>query len=388
MKNILYIHQYFKTPEEGGALRSYFIAGEMVKRGMGVQMIAAHNKTTFECKNIEGIMVYYLPVRYSNKMSFVSRYFAFLRYVIGTIRLSGKLTKPDLVYATSTPLTVGIIALWLKWRRKIPYIFEVRDLWPEAPIQLGILRNATLKWLATNLEKYIYKSASKIIALSPGIQAGILRKVPEAQVIVASNMSDISFFQNSDLKPGPKRFFTIGYFGTLGLANNVEFILSMAKTCKEHHLPIKFLVAGDGLQKKYFEETAKKNHLTNIEQIQHQNRFGIRALMNDTDACLTTFLDVPVLETNSPNKFFDALAAGKLCLVNTRGWLKDLVEKNKCGIYVDTNRPDLFPEQIEPFIQDKSLLQTYQRNALLLGKNQFSRENLASMICDEVEKMP
>ena len=132
MKSILYIHQYFKTPEDGGALRSYFVAKGLVKRGFNVQMLTTHNKPIRETKIVDGITVQYLPIRYSNDMPFIRRYLAFLKFVFSSIRLCSKRQKSDLIYATSTPLTVGIIALWFKWKQNIPFIFEVRDLWPEA----------------------------------------------------------------------------------------------------------------------------------------------------------------------------------------------------------------------------------------------------------------
>ncbi len=387
MKNILYIHQYFKTPPEGGALRSYFIAREMVNNGMKVQMITTHNKSFYENREVEGILVHYLPVRYSNEMPFAHRYIAFLKFVIAATQLSLKLQKPDLIYATSTPLTVGLIALWLKWKKNTPFIFEVRDLWPEAPIQLGVLRNAMFKWLARKLEKSIYESAVRIVALSPGIVAGILKTVSGARVIMIPNMADIDFFQDDEIKPMTDRAFTIGYFGSLGLANNVKFIFDIAKACNDRQMAVKIIVAGEGSHKQYLEESVKKFGLKNIELVGYQDRAGLKSLIENVDACLISFLAVTVLETNSPNKFFDALAAGKLCLVNTKGWLKDLVEKNICGIYVDTERADLFPEHIEPFIKNKSMLQKYQQNALLLGKNEFSREQLAAKISSEVEHL-
>ena len=184
MKRVVYIHQYFKTPEEGGAIRSYHISKGMVDQGIHVEMITSYNKEKYEQKMIGGIRVHYLPINYSNELSSTKRYIAFFKFVWAAIKLAQKLPKPDLYYATSTPLTVGIIALWMKWTRHIPYIFEVRDLWPEAPIQFGIIKSPLLKFLSLKLEKLIYKNAHRIIALSPGIEKGILNKFEKAIVIL------------------------------------------------------------------------------------------------------------------------------------------------------------------------------------------------------------
>ncbi|MDZ7608670.1 MAG: hypothetical protein U5K79_24490 [Cyclobacteriaceae bacterium] len=107
--------------------------------------------------------------------------------------------------------------------------------------------------------------------------------------------------------------------------------------------------------------------------------------MNRVDACLVSFLKYPVLETCSPNKFFDALAAGKLCIVNTNGWLRNLVEENRCGFYFDPDEPWTFPALIQPFLSDARLLEEFQQNAFHLGESRFSRAALVSLACELVE---
>ena len=386
MKDILYIHQYFKTPEEGGALRSYFIAKSMVDHGHKVQMITSHNDTESVIKSVDGIKVHYLPVKYSNKMPFGKRFFAFLRFTISCIKYTKKLPKTDLIYATSTPLTIGLIALWWKWRRGIPYMFEVRDLWPEAPIQLGILKNNILKSLSKNLEKSVYINAYSIVALSPGIQTGIKKQSPSSKTIMIPNMADVQFFTGTNPTRNKQGSFTIGYFGAFGYANNMEFLIEIARSCLQKEHAVKFLLVGDGRKKNYLEDSIKKLNLQNIDLLPHKNRFEIRDLMTNVDACLTTFLNYPILETNSPNKFFDGLAAGKLSIINTKGWLKQLIEENQCGIYVDPEKPENFPGLINPFIENRALIEKYQTNALKLGKLVFERDQLTEKICKEIER--
>lgn len=382
MKKIIYIHQYFKTPDEGGAIRSYYVAKGMVDRGMDVAVITSHNKANYEQKNVGGIQVHYLPIPYSNDFSFTRRYVAFFNFVLAAINHSNKLQKPDLCYATSTPLTVGIIAVWWKWTRQLPYIFEVRDLWPEAPIQLGIIKSSLLKYLTIKLEKTIYKHAKKVIVLSPGIEKGVRDKINKVNTCMIPNMADIDFFQKTLPNTQTNKNFTIGYFGTFGMANNLEYILDVAKACQIAKLTVSFNLIGEGARKEEIVKRAVEMKLENVDFFAQKSSMDIRAFLRRTDACFTSFLKTPVLETNSPNKFFDGLAAGKLSIVNTAGWLKELVEHNKCGFYIDPATPEKFPLLIEPFIRDKKLLKLYQKNALHLGKTRFSRKKLVQEVCD------
>ncbi len=384
---ILYIHQYFKTPMEGGALRSYFIAKAMVDRGMEVEMITAHNRPGYENKVIEGITVHYLPVSYSNEFSYRKRIWAFMKFVRLANRFIKNLPPTDLCYATSTPLTVGLIAIRAKKIMKIPYIFEVRDLWPEVPVQLGAVKNPLLKTFLLRLEKKIYSHASAIIALSPGMEDAIRKTAPNHDIYMIPNMSDMAFFEGigeNEVRNSP---FSIGYFGAFGRANHLLYLLEAAKACNDAGLSVRFALAGEGAEKEMLKKKSKSMELTNMDFLPLQNRDGIRRLMARVDACYTSFLNAPVLEKGSPNKFFDGLSAGRLCIVNTSGWLRDLVERHQCGFYIDSDKPETFPSLIRPFLEDKELLKITQQNAKKLGSALFAREKLAGQVCEIIEEV-
>lgn len=380
MKKVCYIHQYFKTPEEGGALRSYYIARAMVGRGIQIEMITSHNQSKYKFVAIDGINVHYLPVKYSNDFSFRKRYLAFIIFAWQAIILTSKLQKLNLVFATSTPLTVGIVALWLKWTKKIPYFFEVRDLWPEAPFQLKIIKSRFLKQILKKLEYLIYKNSTRVFALSPGIKQGVLNSYRNAQVSMIPNMADLDFFEYNQYNIHDKKEFVIGYFGAFGFANNIQFIINLIEECQTAYHKIKFILVGDGSQKNNLMNSVSK--FKNVSILPHQNRSDTRKLMVEVDACLTSFLEFPILSTNSPNKFFDGLAAGKLSIVNTNGWLKEFCESYNCGIYIDPKKPERFPDLILPFLEDRNLLHNYQLNAKRLAKEKFSKDLLSKEVCN------
>ena len=182
MKRILYIHQYFKTPKEPGGTRSYWIAQQLIKSGFNVTMLTTspNIEKSIERKIIDGINVIYLKIPYNQKMNVYKRLITFIKFMVKSTFYAIKEKDVDLIIATSTPLTIGFPAIVVKKIKRIPYIFEVRDLWPEVPIQMGGLKNRVLQKLAISFEKKIYKNALHIVALSPGMVKGVLKYEPKS----------------------------------------------------------------------------------------------------------------------------------------------------------------------------------------------------------------
>lgn len=376
---VLYIHQYFRTPDEGGAIRSYYLAKGMVDNGIEVELITSHNKPFEEVKDVEGIRVHYLPVFYDNDLGFLKRIISFYKFMRMVRKKTRTIQNVDLCYATSTPLTIGLSALKIKKEFGIPYYFEVRDLWPEAPVQLGVIKNRFIKSYLEWLEKKVYKHADKIIALSPGIKEQIEKRQPHKMVEVIPNMSDIAFFKPESKNPELEEFFdvkdkmVVSYFGAIGAANHLEYLLAAANASLKAKLPVLFLIIGIGSQTEKLKYLVKHFGLTNVRFIQFQNKHNLKRILNITDAAYVSFAKKPILETNSPNKFFDALASGKLIITNTKGWVKDICEKDKCGFYYDPNKPTDFVTQIQVFLAKNEQLKTFQVNARKVGETQFSR---------------
>lgn len=375
---ILYIHQYFKTPREGGALRSYYIAKAMVQAGHIVEVITTHNEASYLRTTIDGITVHYLPIAYHNSFHFAKRILSFLRFFLQSYRLATRIKCVDLNYVTSTPLTVGLTALRLKRKKNIDYVFEVRDLWPEAVVKIGAIRNKFVQRYLYRLEQKIYTQSQKIITLSPGMFTYIQKVVPSKPLLLAPNMSSVETIQPTATRTP----FTISYLGTLGKANHVDYLLDIAELMLNSYPEVRFYIMGEGAQKVQLEERVKNDRLTNVTFLAASNQDAVKGLLAKTDATYTSFLKIPILETNSPNKFFDSLAAGKLTIVSTNGWLRNLVEENHCGFYHDPENPYSFLEKIKPYIIDKGLLDKTQANARKLAETKFSVNRITEEILE------
>jgi glycosyltransferase involved in cell wall biosynthesis len=381
---VLILHQYFNTPETGGPLRSYYLAKALVDKGITAAVITTHNGNDFRKEMIEGIEVHYLPIPYSNSFGFFKRVTSFLNFVFSIVREAGQFKDYNVCYAISTPLTIGLAAIWIKWRYKIQFIFEVGDLWPEAPIQVGIIKNPVLKAILYRLEKSIYKRAKSIVALSEPIKKAINQKVPGKQIDVISNMSDVEYYKPAGKDPEMEKKFNVqgkkvlSYIGTFGLANGLEQILDCAQAVSENPA-IHFMLCGDGAMRSDLLKGATQRKLTNVSFIPMQDRAGVKEVLNVTDAAFISYQPLPVLETGSPNKYFDALAAGKMIVVNFKGWIKDEIEKQHCGFYVNTHDLKDFEKKLTECVMDKDLLNAYQRNSRALAEQRYARKKL----CDE-----
>ena len=385
--HILYIHQYFKTPSEPGGTRSYWVAKRFIEEGHKVTMLTTSSSIQEKIvhKTIDGIEVIYLKVPYNQNMSIMARVKSFVNFMIKSTRLALKVKNVDLVLATSTPLTVGFPALVLKKLRKIPFIFEVRDLWPEVPIQMGGLNNKLLQKLAVNFEKSIYKNAKHIVALSPGMAAGVLKYEPQEKVSMIPNMAKIDAFwpreKNKQLQMelGLRTdSFKLIHFGALGIANGAMSIIRGAEKLKED-TSIEFIFIGGGSTEEELKNYCQKHQL---KQVHFLGRFPMEEtseIVNFCDVSMVSFKDLPILYTNSPNKLFDSLSAGKPIIVNSAGWTKEMVEKHNCGVYVNPHQPTALAQAIKSLQADDTLKNEMAKNARKLAETTYDK----SILCDQ-----
>jgi glycosyltransferase involved in cell wall biosynthesis len=389
---VLLLHQHFNTPQKGGAIRSYYLAKALAEKGIETVVITAHNEKSYRKTAIEGIEVHYLSVAYDNKFGFTARVISFLKFNWKALQVARQIKSIDYCYAISVPLTIGIAAIWIKKFHKIPYFFEVGDLWPEAPIQLGFIQNYFFRQSLFYLEKRIYISAHSIVALSPSIEAAVkmkidstsaqstptIKKLPPIHFI--PNMADCDFYKPEgklsalEEKFQVKNRFVISYIGAIGIANGLDYFLECANASRKAELPIHFLICGEGALRERLLTSAKQLGLQNLTFVEFQNREGVKEVMNVTDAAFICYKNVPVLETGSPNKFFDGLAAGKLIIVNFGGWIKKEIEEAGCGIFVDPKHPTDFVKKISPFITVEKQLKNYQECSRQLAEKKYSRK--------------
>ena len=397
--HILYIHQHFATPKGSTGTRSYEFARRWVKAGHKVTMVTGYydvgglppGNKLYRRLDIEGINVVVVGTRYSNKQSYFRRMFSFMSFCIFGLYAGLKTESIDIIYATSTPLTVGITARILKWLKHVPYIFEVRDQWPEIPIELGIIKSGIMKKLLLGLEKSIYKRSSAIVALSPGMAEGIKKVLTmERPVEVVPNSCDIDVFGpdiDGALIREKKRWagkLVLLHFGAMGKTNGLDFIIKAADRLEDNH-DIHFVLAGEGSLKKTYTKRIKRLGLNNIEIMDAVPKEKLPELVAACDVAMVIFANFPILENNSANKFFDSLSAGKPILLNYSGWQRKILEENDAGFGCDLGNIEQFVEKISYLNSHRKQLKSMGKNARKIAMENFDRDKLAAQVLSLLE---
>jgi glycosyltransferase involved in cell wall biosynthesis len=388
-KKILYIHQYFVTPNQPGGTRSYWFCLELIQRGYQVVMITSRNsqKKLIEKEIIDGITVLYIKNSYSNHYGILRRLFSFVRFMMLSTIVAFKQKNVDLIYATSTPLTIAVPALMLHWLKRIKFIFEVRDLWPEVPIQMGAIKSKFLIWLLNQFETKIYKNALHIVALSPGMLQGVLSKgISLSKVSMIPNMSKINEFYSREKNPELVRKFNLStenfyliHFGAMGIANGLIYLVNAMELVQKYgYSKIYLIFAGSGKEEDSLKENCRLRKIDNVLFLGTFKMDEMSELVNIADCTIVSFKNIPILQTNSPNKLFDALSAQKAIIVNSAGWTKQLVEENRCGAYVDPENPEELARLLIDWSNDKEQVYEMGLNARQLAEKTFDKTILCS----------
>lgn len=332
---------------------------------------------------IDGIDVIEFDLDYDNSMGYLQRLSVFLKFAMASIRLA-LLEPADVVFATTTPLTAGIPGIFARWLRRKPFVFEVRDLWPELPKAMGVITNPIVLWLMSVLEWSSYHSADRLVGLSPGIVDGIVaRGVDRSRIAMVPNGCDLDIFSSPAETWRPRgvrddQFLAI-FTGTHGNANGLDAVLAAATILKQRGRDdIRIALVGQGGEKVRLEAEAEQGGLDNVLFLEPVPKSKLSGLMAGSDLGLQVLRNVPAFYFGtSPNKFFDYISAGLPVMNNYPGWLADLICENDCGYAVPPDDPQAFADRLIEAAEDRLALRTKGIKALELAKTRFSRTQLS-----------
>jgi lipopolysaccharide/colanic/teichoic acid biosynthesis glycosyltransferase len=341
---------------------------------------------------VDDIEVIEFDLAYSNADSFIKRALLFLLFALRSVGVA--IThKYDVLFATTTPLTAGIPGVFARWLRGKPFVFEVRDLWPELPREMGVITNPVVLWAMGGLEWISYRSAHRLIGLSPGIVKGILRcGVPPERVAMVPNGCDFSIFEGADGAWRPdgvadEDLLAI-FTGTHGIANGLDSVLDAAAVLKKRQRDdIKIALVGDGKTKSALQQRVVSQELDNVIFHDPVNKSRLAGLMAGADIGLQTLANVPAFYFGtSPNKFFDYISAGLPVLNNYPGWLAGMIEESGCGFAVAADDAEAFADSLEQAADNREQLVGMGDAASKLAHQQFDRNVLGHQFIEELRK--
>lgn len=397
---LVYLHQYFNTPDMPGSTRSFEMAKRIAARGHQVHVVTSDRQESsprgWRVEEMNGFSVHWVGVPYGNEMSYTQRIASFIKFAflasVRCVKIRG-----DLIFATSTPLTIAIPAIITKfWTRK-PMVFEVRDLWPDLPIAMGALKSPITIMLARWLEKLAYKNATQVVGCSAGMCEGVIRHgIPVDRVHNIPNSCDIQLFripesrgerfreQHVWLRDRP----LVVYAGTFGRINGVEYLVQVAKFALEIAPEVAFLVVGYGYDENKIDALSKELRVRdkNFYMLPKQPKSKIPEIYSAANLVTSLFLPIEEMWANSANKYFDGLAAGKPVAINYGGWQADLIEKKQIGVVLDSYDHETAARDIVQLVQNRHLLDQMSSNSLALAKTSFSRDKLAAQLIRVLEE--
>lgn len=400
---VLYFHQHFSTPAGATGTRSFEFAKRLIQRGHQVTIVCGTYKggdtgivapfvSGRREGEIDGIKVIEFDYPYSNNDRLLQRTVTFFKYALRSVLILWR-ESYDLVFATSTPLTAGVPGIFARWLLRKPFVFEVRDLWPELPRAMGVIQNPVFLWLMKLLEWLSYHSANHIIALSPGIQKGIeLRGVRKNKIGMVPNGCDLELFNPNGVQTsvlaefGQFDYFAI-FAGAHGLANGLDQLLNVAAELKaSNRLDISLLFVGEGSLKKELIREAKVRGLDNCVFLDPVPKTDLAKLFREADIGLMVLADVPAFYYGtSPNKFFDYISSGLPVINNYPGWLADIIEENNCGVAVAPGDSKQFSAKIIEICDGCDKRMIMARSARQLAESSFSRRKLSDNFVDVLE---
>lgn len=369
--HILIIHQAFASLDEPGGTRHYEFAQLLVSRGHQVTVIASpvsyitgspsplHFSAAGRVDGGEGqsVRVIRASVYEAHHKSFFHRVIAFFSFMFSAFIIGLKVKHVDLVWGTSPPIFQGVTAWMLAKVKRVPFLFEVRDLWPQFAIAVGVLRNPILIRLTKWLERFLYRGADQVMVNSPGFLGPVSGRGAKRVELIPNgadpdmfdpNDSGESFRRSHDLKDK----FVVMYAGAHGMSNDLDVVLDAA--CLLNDPKIRVLLVGDGKEKPILQAHAKLLDLDNVTFLPSVPKNEMANTLAAADACIAILKPINEYKTTYPNKVFDYMAAGRPVVLAIDGVIREVVEAAGCGLFAQPGNPLELARVINELAHDKA----------------------------------
>ena len=380
LMKILLLNQAFVSPHEPGHTRHFEMAKFLQAYGHELVIVASDlnyqtgqrtvkRRGIFVEQVIDGVRILRAYIYPALHRSYVWRVVSFLSFMFSSVWTALQVKDVDLVMGTTPPIFQAVSAWFVAWMRRKPFLLEVRDLWPEFGVSMGVLKNPVVIALARWLEKFLYARATHILVNSPAYREYMIAKgVPERKVTYIAYGTDVDMFNpgvdGSSIRRelGLEDKFVVLYTGAFGQANDIDTILRAAGRLSGEE-KIRFVLFGDGKERARLQSETERMKLKNIIFAGVRPKKEMPCVVASADVCLAILQDIPMFRTTYPNKVFDYMAAGRATVLVIDGVSRQLIEASDGGVFVQPGDDELLAKTILELSNDRKRVRQMGQNA-------------------------
>lgn len=400
----LLIHQAFASKDEPGGTRHYELGSRLVAQGHKFTVVASDisyqtgkrfvpQKRFVTESHEDGIRILRAITCSSMHRSFFLRIISFLSFMATSVVVGARVERPDVVMGTTPPIFQAVSAWALSLLHRRPFLLEVRDLWPEFAIDIGLLKNPVMIYLARGLESFLYSRADHLLVNSPAYRDYLIEKgIDAGKISFIANGVDPTMFDSQEGVEGFRRQyglqgkFLITYAGALGMANDVQSLIKACATLKER-TDIHLLIVGDGKERQLLEKMTALLGLVNVTLTGSFPKNQMNRVLAASDACVGILRNIKMFKTTYPNKIFDYMAAGRPTILAIDGVIREVLDAANGGIFVP-------PGDIDRLAGAMVYLADHPQQARQMGKNardyvvrHFNRNEHARELADLIASL-
>ncbi len=398
--HILIIHQAFASLDEPGGTRHYEFARFLTARGHMVTVIAspvsyitgAPSEAVTDGGTVwpAGITILRAKVYSAHHRSFLHRMLAFFSFMLSSFWLGVGVKRVDVVWGTSPPIFQGVTAWLLARLKRAKFLFEVRDLWPQFAVAVGVLRSTLLISASQWLERFLYRHADCVMVNSPGFVEHVRSRGARRVELVPNGADPTMFDPSSDggdfrRAHGFEDEFVALYAGAHGMSNDLGVIVEAAELLQATH--IRLVLVGDGKEKPALETRARELGLTNVTFLPSVPKRGMSAVLAGADACIAILKPLDEYKTTYPNKVFDYMAAGRPIVLAVDGVIRAVVESADCGLFAAPGSPAAMAAALRTLDGNPARARRMGLNGQTYLKENFSREKTAGRLMEVLETL-
>ncbi len=407
---ILYVSQYF-PPEMGApAARASELARHWSQTGHEVTILTGFpNHPTGRVHKDYRRKLYYLIARERFEQAEVVRtwllpfpnrkpYERILNYssFCASAAMTGMfLARPDVIIATSPQLLAAVSGWWLSRVKRVPFVFEVRDLWPESLAAVGVgSPNSALVRSLTSIAGFLYRNSEHIVVVTPAFRDFLIEnwKLPPAKISVVENGVETDLFRPRDGEQlrselGIQNRFVVSYIGTIGMAHGLETLIEAAAELQKKLPEAVFMFVGEGSEKERIRKLADSRALSNVRFIGEQPRDRIPEYISASDACIVSLKKDELFKTVIPTKMLEFMSCARPVILTVDGQAREIIESAKAGIYAEPGNSTALAEAIAQLRSSRSLRDLLGNNGRRHITAHFSRQQTAALYISVLERI-